>query len=56
MSDIPTHTPFPGGPDVQQPEIDPAGPDMPEIESDPSPVEIPSDQPFNDDGTATPGF
>lgn len=56
MSDMPAHTPFPGGPDVVQPEIEPSAPDVPEIEPDASPVEMPDDQPFQDDGNPTPGF
>lgn len=51
MSDMPVHTPFPGEPDIGQPEYDPSGPDMPEIEPDPSPVEMPDQAPFNDDGS-----
>ena len=56
MSDMPTHTPFPGGPDVAQPDIGPPGQDLPEIQPDPSPVEMPDDMPFNDDGGSRPGF
>jgi hypothetical protein len=48
MSDMPAHTPFPGSPDVVQPEYEPGGPDMPD--SPEIPPEMPGDLPFNDDG------
>lgn len=49
MSDMPAHTPFPGDPDVVQPEYEPGGPDSPE--SPDIPPEMPDSPPFNDDGS-----
>jgi len=48
MSDMPAHTPFPGTPDIPQPDYDPAGPDMPDMPE--VPPEMPADSPFGDDG------
>ena len=50
MTDMPVHTPFPGEPDISQPDYEPGGPDMPEMEPDSSPVEMPDDAPFTDGG------
>jgi hypothetical protein len=49
MSDMPTHTPFPGDVDVPQPEYEPGGPDLPD--SPEIPPEMPDPTPFNDDGS-----
>ncbi len=49
MTDMPTHTPFPGTPDVAQPDYEPGGPDLPD--SPAIPPEMPDAEPFNDDGS-----
>lgn len=51
MTDIPTHTPFPGEPDITQPDYEPGGPDLPETGPDTAPLEMPDPSPFNDDGS-----
>jgi hypothetical protein len=50
MTDMPVHTPFPGEPDIAQPDYEPGGPDMPELDPGSSPVEMPDSQPFTDEG------
>jgi hypothetical protein len=49
MTDMPTHTPFPGGPDIPRPDYEPGGPDSPDMPD--VPPEMPGDAPFNDDGS-----